>query len=51
MRLTTDPAFFDKGSADVIYVDYANICNVVSVGSRIYVDDGLISLVAVEIGD
>lgn len=48
--MTTDPAFLEKGTAELIYVDYTNICKVVSVNSHVYVDDGLISLVVKEIG-
>ena len=50
VKLTTDAAFNEKGSAEIIYVDYANICRVVSVGSRVFVDDGLISLIVRKIG-
>ncbi|KAI9564454.1 hypothetical protein GHT06_008193 [Daphnia sinensis] len=50
VKLTTDPAFLNKGTAELIYVDYTNICKVVSVNSHVYVDDGLISLVVKEIG-
>ncbi|KAL1453378.1 hypothetical protein WDU94_007518 [Cyamophila willieti] len=50
LRLTTDAAFAEKGTATDIYVDYANITKVVKPGSRIFVDDGLISLVVKSIG-
>ena len=50
IKLTTDPAFFDKGSSELIYVDYPNMCNVVHVDGRVYMDDGLISLIVKEIG-
>jgi pyruvate kinase len=49
IRLTTDPAFENSGTAVNLFVDYTNIVNVVKVGSRIYIDDGLISLVVDEI--
>ena len=48
--MTTDDSFKEKGSLEVIYVDYKNITKVVSKGSRVYVDDGLISLVVEQIG-
>lgn len=35
----------EKGNASTVYVDYDNIHKVVNVGNKIYVDDGLISLV------
>ena len=50
VKVTTDSAFAEKGSSEVIYVDYINICKVVHVGSHIFVDDGLISLIVKEIG-
>jgi pyruvate kinase len=50
VKVTTSAEFAEKGSIDVIYVDYANICKVVTVNSRIYIDDGLISLIAHEVG-
>ncbi|KAG5877127.1 hypothetical protein JTB14_031280 [Gonioctena quinquepunctata] len=45
IKLTTDKAYESKGTKDCIYVDYENIQKVVKPGNRIYVDDGLISLV------
>lgn len=50
VKVTTDASFNEKGSAELIYVDYVNICRVVSVGSRVFVDDGLISLIVRKIG-
>ena len=50
VKLTTDPASMEKGTAELIYVDYTNICKVVSLNSHVYVDDGLISLIVKEIG-
>merc|ERR550539_2072873 len=37
-------------TADKLYVDYVNITKVMEVGKRIFIDDGLISVVAKEIG-
>lgn len=45
IQLTTDKSYDLKGTVDKIYVDYTNIVNVIQVGSRIYIDDGLMSLV------
>ncbi|KAL1517154.1 hypothetical protein ABEB36_000955 [Hypothenemus hampei] len=49
IKLTTDKAYADKGTKDTVYVDYENIQKVVQVGNRIYVDDGLMSLVVTQI--
>jgi pyruvate kinase len=51
IKLTTDASLTDKGNKDCIFVDYTNIVKVVKVGSKIFVDDGLISLVVLEIGE
>lgn len=49
IRLTTDPAFEKSSTGVCLYVDYKNIVNVVKVGSRVFIDDGLISLIVEEI--
>uniref|UniRef100_A0AC35GBD0 Pyruvate kinase n=1 Tax=Panagrolaimus sp. PS1159 TaxID=55785 RepID=A0AC35GBD0_9BILA len=51
IRLTTDPKFENSGTAVNLYVDYKNITKVVSEGSRVYIDDGLISLIVEDIHD
>lgn len=48
--VTVDPEFRTRGDANTVWVDYPNIVRVVPVGGRIYIDDGLISLVVKEIG-
>ncbi|EJD75645.1 pyruvate kinase [Loa loa] len=45
IRLTTDPSMENSGTAQNVFVDYKNITKVLSVGSRVFVDDGLISLI------
>ncbi|GFY75469.1 pyruvate kinase PKM, partial [Trichonephila inaurata madagascariensis] len=44
VKITTDEEYRNKCSAELIYLDYKNIVKVVKEGDRIYVDDGLISL-------
>ncbi|XP_069432401.1 pyruvate kinase PKLR isoform X1 [Ovis canadensis] len=48
--VTVDPEFRTRGDANTVWVDYPSIARVVPVGGRIYIDDGLISLVVKKIG-
>uniref|UniRef100_A0ACB8E4L3 Uncharacterized protein n=1 Tax=Sphaerodactylus townsendi TaxID=933632 RepID=A0ACB8E4L3_9SAUR len=50
LKLTLDNAYMEKCDENVLWVDYKNITKVVDVGSKIYVDDGLISLQVKEKG-
>lgn len=36
---------------ETLWLDYKNITKVVEVGSKVYIDDGLISLQVLEIGE
>ncbi|KAL1510243.1 hypothetical protein AB1Y20_006567 [Prymnesium parvum] len=49
VTITTDAAKKDECSAELIYMDYANLPKVMSVGQSIMVDDGLIELQVTEI--
>ena len=44
ITVTTDVAKREKQDKDTLFVDYANICNVMKEGQTIFVDDGLLSL-------
>ncbi|KAJ8977178.1 hypothetical protein NQ317_003118 [Molorchus minor] len=45
IKFTTDKAYESKGTKECVYIDYENILKVVKVGSVIYLDDGLMSVV------
>ncbi|TKR93198.1 hypothetical protein L596_007697 [Steinernema carpocapsae] len=51
IRLSTNKSFENSGTGVCLYVDYENILKVVEIGSKVYIDDGLISLVVDEIYD
>merc|ERR1711997_390595 len=51
IKITTDDAFKEKCSKELIWVDYKNINKVIKPGKRIFIDDGLISVRATEVGD
>ncbi|XP_017796846.1 PREDICTED: pyruvate kinase-like isoform X3 [Habropoda laboriosa] len=48
-KLATDKSFMEKGNASVVFVDYENISKVLKVGNRVFVDDGLISLIVTSV--
>lgn len=50
IKITTDDKFKEKCSKDTLWVDYKNITKVMSVGARMYIDDGLISVIVKEMG-
>ena len=50
IKITTDDQYKEKCTKDVLWLDYKNITKVVTPGKRIFIDDGLISVVAKEIG-
>ncbi|XP_025900894.1 pyruvate kinase PKM isoform X3 [Nothoprocta perdicaria] len=43
LKVTLDDAYMEKCDEHVLWLDYKNLIKVVDVGSKIYVDDGLIS--------
>lgn len=49
INVTTNEQYKEACSKDNIYVDYINIVKVVKPGSRIFIDDGLISLIVEKI--
>ncbi|KAG9508690.1 Pyruvate kinase PKM, partial [Fragariocoptes setiger] len=49
IKVSIDEKYKESGTSEIIFVDYANIVKVVQPGNRVYVDDGLISLVVQEV--
>lgn len=49
IKLTTNKEYLEKGSADIVYLDYENITKVVKPGNHIFIDDGLISVICEEV--
>lgn len=51
IKITLDDSYQENCSEDILWLDYKNITKVVEVGSKVYIDDGLISLQVKEIGE
>merc|ERR1719249_372856 len=51
IKITTNDEFKEKCTADTLWLDYKNITKVLTPGKRIFIDDGLISIKANEIGE
>ncbi|KIH64492.1 pyruvate kinase [Ancylostoma duodenale] len=51
IRLSTDESIKTSGTSTCIYVDYKNLPHVVKKGTRIFIDDGLISLLVEEVSE
>ncbi|TSL75320.1 Pyruvate kinase PKM [Bagarius yarrelli] len=50
LKVTLDDAYMENCDENVLWLDYKNITKVVELGSKVYIDDGLISLQVMEIG-
>ncbi|XP_051725755.1 pyruvate kinase PKM isoform X1 [Ctenopharyngodon idella] len=50
IKVTLDDSFMESCDEETLWLDYKNITKVVEVGSKVYIDDGLISLQVREIG-
>ena len=50
LTIQTDEKWMEAVDEQNIWVDYKTVGNVVSPGKRIFIDDGLISVVVKEIG-
>ncbi|KAL5019721.1 hypothetical protein ScPMuIL_002613 [Solemya velum] len=51
VKITTDDTYKEKCCKEIIHVDYKNITKVLDVGGKIYIDDGLISVIVKEKGE
>ncbi|XP_014830609.1 PREDICTED: pyruvate kinase PKM-like isoform X1 [Poecilia mexicana] len=51
IKVTTNDQHKDNCDEKTLWLDYKNIIKVVEIGSHVYIDDGLISLVVKEIGN
>ncbi|XP_056618176.1 pyruvate kinase PKLR isoform X2 [Triplophysa dalaica] len=51
VRIVTTDSHRDKTDASVIWMDYISLPRVLKRGSRIYIDDGLLALKVLDIGD
>merc|ERR1712241_447848 len=51
IKIVTNDEFKEKCTKDTLWVDYKNISKVLVPGARIFIDDGLISVVAKECGE
>ena len=51
ITLSLDEKDFETGTEEQIYVDYKNLPKVIKKGDEIFIDDGLISIKAVEIAN
>lgn len=51
VRIVTEDCERDKTDGSVIWMDYSSLPQVLKRGSRIYIDDGLLALKVLEIGD
>merc|ERR1712181_39001 len=50
IKITTDEAFKEKCTSEVLWLDYKNITKVMEPGKRLFIDDGPISVKCTEIG-
>ena len=50
IKIVTDDQYKEKCTKDILWVDYKNISKVLVPGARIFIDDGLISVIAKECG-
>merc|ERR1719245_1923201 len=51
IKITTDDQYKEKCTAECLWVDYKNISKVISPGKRLFIDDGLISVICKEIAE
>lgn len=50
ITITTESVYKEKSTEQNLWIDYKNLSDVLNVGNRIFIDDGLISLVVTHVG-
>ena len=50
IRITIDDQYYDKCTEEILYVDYKNLIQMMEVEGRIFIDDGLLSVIVKEKG-
>jgi len=51
IKITTDDAWKEKCTSDVLWLDYKNITKVMVPGKKLFIDDGLLSVRCTEVGE
>jgi len=50
MKIVIDKEYAEKCDENTLFVDYPNIMKIVQPGSRVFIDDGLLSLIVLSVG-
>jgi pyruvate kinase len=50
IKIVIDKEYAEKCDENTLFVDYPNIMKIVQPGSRVFIDDGLLSLIVLSVG-